>query len=397
MEEPDRQPAGWQPASPVETALLAALERGDQERFCQILAEQVLLVPVVPGGDGAPGGQPAEPLLATMQLADGARVVPVYTSPEGLARPEAEPLTGQHAALPFVTLARRWPDPSWVLAVNPGLPVAAHFLGAELPGLVAVAFAPVNETERRLGAARREGEVLAVLSTAELYLPVHPDEPAGRDLADPRFRWWGGGGPAAADRGPVLVPVFTSPERLRGHLGVEHPQLASRTVDLLALAAAWPDPRWLLAVDPGSPYQVVVAGEQLRPLAERLPRVLAGAVTLQVLVPAELTPSYLEHGYGTVAGVVHLPPDGPVPLAERYAELGLLRPGSPFAAGDESVHLIRWQPDPETAQGWVRDARPRTTTAQLPAGAQLFELRADGSEHLVATYHPDRHGWISSR
>jgi len=395
MDEPDHQPAGWQPADPVEAALLAALERGDQERYCQILAEQVLLVPVVADPD-APGEQPAEPLLATMRLADGTRVVPVYTSLEGLARPEAEPLTGQHAAIPFVTLAGRWPDPSWVLAVNPGLPVAAHFVGAELPGLVAVVFAPVNETEHRLRAARRAGEVLAALSTAELHLPVHPDQPAGRELADPQFRWWAGGGSGAADRGPVLVPVFTSPQRLHGHLGVAHPQLASRTVDLLALAAAWPDPRWLLAVDPGSPYQVTMAGEQLRPLAERLPRALAGAVTLQVLVPTELTPSYLEHGYRTVAGVVHLPPEGPVRLAERYAQLGLLRSGSPFAAGDESVHLVRWQPDPQTAQAWVRDARPRTATAQLPAGAQLFELRADGSERLVATYHPDRHGWIRS-
>jgi hypothetical protein len=269
---PGPGPAGWRPANAAERALLAALERGDQDRFCQLLAELVLLVPVVGGAGpetgpaaGAPEREPAEPRLATMQLADGALVVPAYTSPEGLADPAAELLTGQHAAIPCATLARRWPDPAWVLAVNPGLPVAAHFLGAELRALVAMVFAPVNQTERALGVARDRGEALAALRTAELYLPVALGDPGSRPLADPDFPWWGGR--PGTDRRARLVPVFTSPERLRGHLGVAHPEVEIRTVSLPELAAAWPDLDWPLTVNPGSPYPVRIAGAQLQRFA----------------------------------------------------------------------------------------------------------------------------------
>jgi hypothetical protein len=377
----------WQPANQVEVALQRALADGDQERYLAVLAESTLLVPVV----AANGDPSAEPVLATMRLADGAVVVPAYTSPEALARPEAERLTEHQLAIPFAQLAVRWPDPQWVLAVDAGLPVATHVFGAELPVVVMSAFAPVNDVERELAAAQSAGDVLAALASADLHLPVATEIAGAVRPGDPEFPWWHG--VSGADDMPPMVPVFTSVERLRGQLGQVGPAPGSLVVGLLALSGSWPDPEWTLVVNPGAPFAVTFAGDQVRRLAERLAGALATRVVLQVAVPAELVPAYLSEGYGKVDGVVHLCPPDPVPPEQLYREVGLLRPGSPLPASDQPAHVLRWRPEPEEAVRWVRDATPRTGSVQLPAGAQLVELRTRGEERLVATYHPDHHVW----
>jgi hypothetical protein len=388
MDDAVSQDVAWQPANPVEAALQDALDDGDHERYLAVLAESTLLVPVVAAADDPV----AEPVLATMQLADGAVVVPAYTSPEALARPEAERLTEQQLAIPFGQLAARWPDPRWVLAVNAGLPVATHVFGAELPAVVVSAFAPANDVERELAAAQSPGDVLAALAGAELHLPVTSEIAGDVQLGDPEFPWWRGS--SGVDDAPTVVPVFTSVRRLRGQLGMVGLAPESVVVDLFALSESWPGPRWALVVNPGAPFAVTFTGEQVRRLAERLPAALSAGVVLQVAVPDELVPAYLSEGYGKVGGTVHLRPAEPVTPAQLYRAVGLLRPGSPFSAADQSVHVVRWWPEHEDALRWVREARPRTESVQLPAGAQLVELRTGGEERLLATYHPDHHAWI---
>lgn len=254
MEQP------WQPANPAEAALAGALAAGDQDRYCAVLAESVLLVPVVDGPDGEP------PVLASMELPEGSVVVPAYTSPEGLARPEAEPLTDYRLPIPFAHLAAGWPDPDWLLAVNPGLPIAVYLSGVDLTATVALVFAPTNRVERELAEARQPTDVLVALATAELHLPVREPVSFPPDLGDAGFPWWREETPAP-DR-PV-VPVFTSGHRLRGCLAVAYPEVASVAVGLPPLVQHWPDPGWSLAVNPGSPYAVTFLGEQVRKLAER--------------------------------------------------------------------------------------------------------------------------------
>lgn len=248
MDEP------WQPANPVESALRDALEAGDEGQYLAVLAEAVLLVPVVPEESAE------RPVLGVMRLDDGAEVVPAYTSAEAMEAPEAERLTERHIAIPFAELAARWPSPRYALAVDPGLPVAAHLSGAELSVLVGSVFAPVNEVERRLAATREPADRLAALASADLHLPVRAGTAGQLDLRDPAFPWWRGW--SGTDDVPA-VPVFTSPERLRGCLGPAESAPESVVVDLSALAAAWPDPRWFLTVNPTAPYAVTVTGDHL--------------------------------------------------------------------------------------------------------------------------------------
>jgi hypothetical protein len=365
----------WQPANEVEAALRDALAAGDEQRYLAVLAEAVLLVPAV-AQEGA-----NQPALATMLLDDGATVVPAFTSPEAMAGVPSE----HQLAVSFAELVAGWPDPAYLLAIDPGLPVAAHLSGVELPVLVGSVFAPVNDLERELAAAREPADVLTALAVAELHLPVRPDVAGARDPRDPSFPWWRGR--SGCDEA-AAVPVFTSPERLWSCLGLVRPAPEVVVVDLSTLAAGWPSPQWPLAVNPTSPWSVTLPGEQVR----RLPEALS-AVTLQVVVPPELVPAYLEQGYGEVSGMVHPCPTGPVEIAGLYRALGLLRPGSPYSAADESAHVVRWRPDRTVGAQWIRDARPRTGTVRLPAGAQLLELRSGGTERLVATYYPDRHEW----
>jgi hypothetical protein len=241
----------WIPANPVEEALRDALARGDEQRYLAVLAESMLLVSVLveEGAD--------RPSLGTMRLEDGAEVVPAYTSPEAMSRPEAEVLTEQQLAMPFAELVAHWPGPAYALAVNPGLPIAAHVAGAELPMLVGTVFTPVNELERRIAAAHGPADVLSALMTGELLLPVS----GTTDLRDPSFEWWRG---LSGVDDFTAVPVFTSPERLHGCLGLVKPDRI--LVDLPTLASVWPGPQWLLSVNPTSPYSVTFTGEQLQRL-----------------------------------------------------------------------------------------------------------------------------------
>lgn len=252
----------WRPANPVEAALAGALAAGDQDRYGAILAETVLLVPVLPEPDGAP------PALASMELPDGSVAVPAYTSPESLAHPDAEPLTGRRLPIRFAHLAAGWPDPTWLLAVNAGLPIATHLSGVDMTALVTLAFAPTNQAERELSRARHPAEVLGALGAARLHLPVRASVTGPPDLGDPGFPWWREE-PPEPDR-PV-VPVYTSRRRLHRSLALAYPELASVIVDLPALVRHWPDRRWSLAVNPGAPYAVTFLGEQVRRLADQLP------------------------------------------------------------------------------------------------------------------------------
>src|SRR5687768_14928330 len=115
----------------VELALVDALRRGDGASYLTLVAALPLRLPVrVAAEDIRP---------VSMRLPDGRSAVAVYTTPEALTRVDPQGVT-EHRTVTLADLAEHWPDPSWVLAVNPGLPSAGHLPGGRLAELVEAAF-----------------------------------------------------------------------------------------------------------------------------------------------------------------------------------------------------------------------------------------------------------------
>ncbi|MFJ6196556.1 SseB family protein [Micromonospora sp. NPDC092111] len=116
----------FQPANAVEENLLEAAGTGSTDTFLSTLLLARVLLPVHP--DSASGSRPGEPGFEWRTgTTDGETYVVVYTSPERLADHDVPPV--ETIEVRFVQLIRRWSDPSWSFAVNPGTPV-----GAKLPG-----------------------------------------------------------------------------------------------------------------------------------------------------------------------------------------------------------------------------------------------------------------------
>ncbi|GHJ10629.1 hypothetical protein TPA0907_49960 [Micromonospora humidisoli] len=121
------------PANEVEENLLDAVGVGSTDGFLSTLLLARVLLPVNP--DSVAGSRPGEPGFQWRTgTTDGETYVVVYTSPERLAEHDVLPV--ETIEVRFVQLIRRWPDPSWAFAVNPGTPV-----GAKLPGEQIVALA----------------------------------------------------------------------------------------------------------------------------------------------------------------------------------------------------------------------------------------------------------------
>ncbi|MEU1602382.1 SseB family protein [Micromonospora matsumotoense] len=121
------------PANEVEENLLEAVGTGSTDGFLSTLLLARVLLPVNP--DSVTGSRPGEPGFEWRTgTTDGETFVVVYTSPERLAEHDVPPV--ETIEVRFVQLIRRWPDPSWAFAVNPGTPV-----GAKLPGEQIVALA----------------------------------------------------------------------------------------------------------------------------------------------------------------------------------------------------------------------------------------------------------------
>ncbi|HEU5023805.1 MAG TPA: hypothetical protein VFV01_02685 [Spirillospora sp.] len=128
---PGPPPAGPPPAGPpmplppagvpgsdadlLEPRLAEAKERGDHATYFSLLAGADLVLPATAHAVENPDR--AE--LPTITIGTGTYVT-LYTSPGALARTgDQHPL---YRRTSFALLAAGWPDPSWQLAVNPGLP-----------------------------------------------------------------------------------------------------------------------------------------------------------------------------------------------------------------------------------------------------------------------------------
>lgn len=399
----------WHPASRAEERLLDALRNEDLAAYAATLADTRLTVPVAAeAGTGLP-----RPL--TVNLDAGTTAVVAFTSAEGLNRSLTPAAARGHQRVSLAELAEHWPDPGWALSVNPGLPIAAHIPGDRLPDVLASVFAPANETEREMLVARQSGDgeelLLAVLG-AELHVPVLPCGGRSRDVTDPHFPW-------LVERygdDEVYVPVYTSERRMRGRLAGIHDDADFVVLDTPVLLRAWPDDRWILAVNPCTPMAATFAGETVRAIVRTFADVVADPVehldpggdwwtpapgsaddvVLQVAVPHQSVGNYVDGGYDRVAGRVHLvPPAGRwVTPASLYVRVGLLQPGGPFSTADTEVHVVRWRPSADRAGEWLTRPTPRTGSAVLPDGSALYRVRVDGTEELRAYFDGTQRQWM---
>jgi SseB protein N-terminal domain len=379
--------AEFAPLDEEERALLEAARNGDRKEFLRtLLSVRQIWVPVVEGGDlmlapGRPGFQ------WYVDDSSGRPVVPLYTGPGRM-----RDAMGAH---PFVLsdlakVLRFWPDPALELVINGGTAIGASIPGdrvtpmsaqvdADAAARLARDFPAQSDAERQMFDVHGEPDMMVkVLMDTTVFLPVWSRTPPAVQTrpADPSFPW-----SAVPVRGRASVLVFTSFDWMKaavGTTGFVMPTFAE-------LAAGWPNHDWSVSVNPGTPIEIALSGEQIRALAgsmagrvaEDMPpppaaeptavsepsaepaRVEAPAAEarpeepgetprhwaiMQKVVPHDQVAWYLEQAYDRVAGFVHRVQDvvdlnTPTLL---YESLGLVGEASPFRPDDAEVHVIRW-------------------------------------------------------
>ncbi|MEI4272834.1 hypothetical protein TEK04_13980 [Klenkia sp. LSe6-5] len=253
---------------------------------------------------------------------------------------------------------------------------------------------------------------LALLRGADLALPLPPEGAPTWPLAEHDGRTW--------------VTVWTAPELL--------PDPAGRwwRSSFVELVHAWPDLRWGLAVDVGSPHPLLVEPGALVRLvvpdpADELSADPGRAIWVQQVVPPGRVGPLLGAARGRVSGVVHRCDD----LAHIGSPTVLLR--AVGRAGDEqalipdhgSLHVLRWpvfgaqlyrvarggrdveqrdavagwlvEPAPFRGSGLAAGAVPvreyRVDDVALPHGAAVVELDVRGGEHERARWDAVRGVW----
>jgi hypothetical protein len=382
----DRPFADFQPANRVEARLLEVGLRGDGDAFLKALITSDVLLPVPPGlPRGVNPGSPDFPWV-TAQI-KGRTGVLLFTSLERLREylGESQFIVG-HCAI----IARLWPRDDWALEVNPGTPV-----GAGLPG-------------DRVRALADWAEEIGVIKRVP-----PPPEPPTRKRSVPQSSVPQSSVPQSSvpqssvpqssvpPSQPAADAAVPAPTQITPPTPVDTANRATAAPPAAAPASAAPAPA-TTAAQPESDASAPAAREQDR---RRRP-------ILQKFVPHDQVDWYLRLGYDRVAGPVYRAREMPWPgsLARLYESFGIgPRPGSPFTAGDQTVHLIRW---PQYCDGLYRagepahDARGRDRhdgdpdpaeyaigSTRVPHGAQLIVLTADGAERLVAIYSADEQVW----
>ncbi|WP_157995779.1 SseB family protein [Thermomonospora amylolytica] len=305
----------WRPANDLEHRMRDAVQAGDQETFFRVLAEAELVVPVPPDlVDEVLAGRAQPPWPSREE--HGRVHVLAFTSAAAM-RESFGPAHRHFVTLRFRDAAAGWPDARWWLLVDAGLPIEARLpswfltqlvegdprppsagpLSApapaqpapetaaeeERPAPVVTArhaagaakdapeqpFQPANDVERELLralAADDEDAFLKALAGAEVLLPVPRDMDYALKPGRAGFPWQTG-----EVEGHTVIPVFTSPERMRDLIGdaaagqgpAEH-----ITLPFAAVARYWPDRDWGLAVNGGTPVGAILPGDRLAGLSE---------------------------------------------------------------------------------------------------------------------------------
>jgi hypothetical protein len=275
-------PPPWEAANDTERSLVGAVARGDRREYFQLVAVSELFMPVLAQDRDRSGPQ----RFVTAEIL-GARYLPVFTSIPTLARV----MTGYadaYTVTSYAELRRKWPEPEWRLAVNPGTPIDAYVsvdaveqaalgqvevptaaeilteaqqaLGggeADPPGLV-------TQADALAGARRRadvDGYVRALLESDVVVPVAAPADPDA--IVHPGFPWL-----VVDPDGAASIEVFTSVTTL-AQAGRD--PVAMVTVPFTGVVLGWPDERYALVVDPDTPLETTVPGTYVSALVMWLP------------------------------------------------------------------------------------------------------------------------------
>lgn len=265
----------WQPVNDVERAMLLAAEVDDRQSYFQLVALAELFLPQI-AGDDSPGQR-----FLTVRMFDEV-FLPVFTSVQALAGQFAGAVNG-YTVTSYSELRRKWPDPQWRLAINPGTPIDAYLsvesveqaavgdggvptlaelaeeaeedaaVEQELAELHAAGDYPDDDPAAALLAAARAGDVYGYLERlldSLVLIPTARSVPAD-DILEPDFPWL-----TASDQ---MIEVFTSPEALARC----HPQTVPAVEVALPFAlAAWPE-GYGLSVNPGGADGITVGADEV--------------------------------------------------------------------------------------------------------------------------------------
>lgn len=392
--EPGRRP-GFQPANEVEEALLRAAAGNDYNLFLETLADAEVLLPIPDEMDYAlRPGRPGFPWQT--RDVDGTAVIPVFTSRERLAEVAASTGTGtDFITLPFTVVMRYAPDRNRPLAVNSGSPAGGTILAEQLPGLATWAdqraarrmsrhFEPQNDVEQRLfdAAVRRDTDAFfKVLLGAQVLVPAEQETPWGIVPDDPEFPWR-----PVPVHGRVSVQVFTSLKWMNEAIG------SSRFVmpSFLEMVSAWPDAEWTLVLNPGTPIDATMPGEQVRALsgpARTEPPEPPPAPATAAPAPAGPAPAGPASAGPVPAGSAPAGPasTGPAPTEPPAAEpvaaepVPLAEPPAPAApVPDPAADVPPARPAPAAAPDAAPSpAAPVPDAAQPPAPNPTEPIRAE--------------------
>ncbi|MFI7469624.1 SseB family protein [Nonomuraea sp. NPDC049646] len=261
---------------------------------------------------------------------------------------------------------------------------------------------------------------LALLRYADFACPVSQAAARGEEpVTWPTF--------PGADR--VWVAVYTSAEAMREATdgGVRH----FRILSLVELAAAWPDPRWGLAVNPGlEPSFLLEPGTVARLAVPTLEQDLAaepdsGLPIMQKLLEVAQLQELLESERPRISGYCHHALDVAHIATPSVLADALLQEDALTAEG--AVNLLRWpaigvelyrtpyggvdERGRTAVAGWVIEEPPfvgmgllpnaaetireyKVDGVGLPHGAEIVELGFDGQERVQARYDADHGRWL---
>ncbi|GLW32369.1 SseB family protein [Actinoplanes regularis] len=273
--QPEQGPAEWAPSNEVERAMALAAVADERQTYFQLVAVADLFLPQLTGD------RSGRQRFLTVHAFDHV-FLPVFSSVESLARQFGHAIDG-YVVTTYAELRRKWPNPEWRLAINPGTPIDAYLpvedlAGAAVGDRVVPTLAELVETsveedlqEARLRALHEAGDypdddpmtaMSAAADAGDVYgfmerlldavVLVPTTRPAqAEELVDAGFPWRY----APEHR----IEVFTSP----ASLAASHPdQVPYVEAGFSFVLACWPE-GWSLAVDPDGDNPLEFGAEQV--------------------------------------------------------------------------------------------------------------------------------------
>jgi SseB protein N-terminal domain len=355
--------AAWAPANETERILYDAWRSRDTVGFLRTLAEAPLYLPGFAAREGS------QRLLTWRH--DAQTFLLAFTSPEALYQGLTDVVDGWRLTSMSELIAAR-PEVDWGIVVSPNAPIGAYLLPDELAEIGKLltddpTFHPASVAEAVMYRGQQDanpGAYLDALVVSPVLMPVRAPLAATStpsDLDRDDFPWR-----VETLDGVPTVAVFTSEQRMAEAITEPVPVMS---VDAMALARAWPDPAWQLAVNPGSAISATFAGAQLADLIAWGLRLLAQERATSAPAPEWVemevavadVDRYLLGGYDRVDGEVR--PSRSVPLPH-------------------GTHVVRWPRGDSLVDA-----------SQVPSGAQIYRIDPSG-DRLIATYQSDLRRWL---